>query len=170
LPFTLDWRTLASGLNFTLTTRAGDIDLLGEIAGIGTFRVAARLADRMEVYDRSVNVLSLVGAGTGKASGRASEGSRRPCRDSRAPAAERALSVTRASSRRSHLWSRAASAPASDSVRRRGPVAHRPHPIRSLRRDAHHAWAREALIRQAKPWLTCESVLSRGAHQRLPPI
>src|SRR5918992_1270731 len=38
LPFTFDWRTLESGLNFTLTSDAGDIDLLGEIAGIGTFR------------------------------------------------------------------------------------------------------------------------------------
>ena len=61
LPFTLDWRTLESGLNFTLTTTAGDIDLLGEIAGIGTFRVAARLADQIEVYDHSVKVLSLEG-------------------------------------------------------------------------------------------------------------
>jgi hypothetical protein len=61
LPFTLDWRTLESGLNFTLTTAAGDIDLLGEIAGIGTFRVAARLAHHMDVYDRSVKVLSLEG-------------------------------------------------------------------------------------------------------------
>jgi hypothetical protein len=61
LPFTLDWRTLESGLNFTLTTTAGDIDLLGEIAGIGTFRVAARLADQMNVYQHPVNVLSLEG-------------------------------------------------------------------------------------------------------------
>jgi hypothetical protein len=61
LPFALDWRTLDSGLNFTLTTTAGDIDLLGEIAGIGTFRVAARLAHHMDVYDHSVKVLSLEG-------------------------------------------------------------------------------------------------------------
>lgn len=61
LPFTLDWRTIESGLNFTLTTSAGDIDLIGELAGIGTFRVAARLADQMDVYGRSVNVLSLKG-------------------------------------------------------------------------------------------------------------
>lgn len=37
LPFTLDERTLAAGLNFTLTTSAGDIDLLGEIPGAGTY-------------------------------------------------------------------------------------------------------------------------------------
>lgn len=33
LPFQWDVRTLAAGLNFTLTTDAGDIDFLGEIAG-----------------------------------------------------------------------------------------------------------------------------------------
>ena len=61
LPFTLDWRTLESGLNFTLTTSVGDVDLLGEMTGVGTFRVAARLADRMNLYDKSVRVLSLEG-------------------------------------------------------------------------------------------------------------
>lgn len=37
LPFRFDEETLARGLNFTLTTRAGDIDLLGEIAGVGRY-------------------------------------------------------------------------------------------------------------------------------------
>jgi hypothetical protein len=35
LPFQFDESTLTRGLNFTLTTRLGDIDLLGEIAGGG---------------------------------------------------------------------------------------------------------------------------------------
>jgi predicted nucleotidyltransferase len=37
LPFSLDISTLRNGLNFTLTTALGDIDLLGEIAGGGTY-------------------------------------------------------------------------------------------------------------------------------------
>lgn len=37
LPFRWDAETLARGLNFTLTTTAGDIDLLGEIAGAGRY-------------------------------------------------------------------------------------------------------------------------------------
>ena len=37
LPFQLDERTLANGLNFTLTTSLGDLDLLGEVAGGGTY-------------------------------------------------------------------------------------------------------------------------------------
>ena len=37
LPFRLDADTVASGLNFPLTTTAGDLDLLGEAAGGGTY-------------------------------------------------------------------------------------------------------------------------------------
>lgn len=37
LPFEWSARTLARGLNFTLTTTLGDIDLLGDIPGGGTF-------------------------------------------------------------------------------------------------------------------------------------
>ncbi len=35
LPFVLDVATLARGLNFTLTTTLGDLDLLGEVVGGG---------------------------------------------------------------------------------------------------------------------------------------
>jgi predicted nucleotidyltransferase len=37
LPFRWDTETLARGLNFTLTTSAGDIDLLGEVTGGGPY-------------------------------------------------------------------------------------------------------------------------------------
>ncbi len=37
LPFQLDEETLRRGLNFTLTSKLGDIDLLGEIVGGGGF-------------------------------------------------------------------------------------------------------------------------------------
>jgi predicted nucleotidyltransferase len=37
LPFLFDTDTLERGLNFTLTTRLGDIDLLGEITGGGRY-------------------------------------------------------------------------------------------------------------------------------------
>ncbi len=37
LPFRWDIRTLRHGLNFTLTSAAGDIDLLGEVVGGGTY-------------------------------------------------------------------------------------------------------------------------------------
>lgn len=47
LPFRLDLPTLRNGLNFTLTTRMGDLDLLGEVPGGGTYREL--LPDTMEV-------------------------------------------------------------------------------------------------------------------------
>src|SRR5439155_2175725 len=37
LPFHLDAATIGRGLNFTLVTEAGDIDLIGEAAGGGTY-------------------------------------------------------------------------------------------------------------------------------------
>jgi hypothetical protein len=47
LPFRWDAGTLARGLNFTLTTRIGDIDLLGEIVGGG--RYEALVDDTIDV-------------------------------------------------------------------------------------------------------------------------
>ena len=38
LPFALDVATLRNGLNFTLTTKLGDLDLLGEVAGGGNYK------------------------------------------------------------------------------------------------------------------------------------
>jgi hypothetical protein len=37
LPFVFDLDTLRRGLNFTLTTSMGDLDLLGEVTGGGTY-------------------------------------------------------------------------------------------------------------------------------------
>jgi hypothetical protein len=61
LPFVLDAATLTSGLNFTLTCSAGDIDLIGEVTGIGEVPVVERLSETMEIYGLSVRVLSLQG-------------------------------------------------------------------------------------------------------------
>ena len=61
LPFALDARTLQSGLNFTLSSSAGDIDLLGEISGLGGFAVVRRVSVPMTIYGRDVYVLSLDG-------------------------------------------------------------------------------------------------------------
>jgi hypothetical protein len=59
LPFRLDARTLRSGLNFTLTTDLGDIDLLGEVTGIGTYKELIDDAVWMELYSHRVAVMSL---------------------------------------------------------------------------------------------------------------
>lgn len=61
LPFVLDAPALKTGLNFTLDTTAGAVDLLGEVPGLGAYEVVRRLSAPMTVYDRQVLVLSLDG-------------------------------------------------------------------------------------------------------------
>ncbi len=59
LPFKLDVRALQSGLNFTLTADSGDIDILGEVAGVGGYEQVSADAVSMDVYGQSVLVMSL---------------------------------------------------------------------------------------------------------------
>jgi len=59
LPFSWDLPTVARGLNFTLTTRLGDVDLLGEVTGGGGFQQLLPHAERVEIFDRSVLCVSL---------------------------------------------------------------------------------------------------------------
>jgi hypothetical protein len=40
LPFVFDVRAVRNGMNFTLSTDAYDLDLLGEVAGVGSYRQA----------------------------------------------------------------------------------------------------------------------------------
>lgn len=47
LPFTWDAETIRRGLNFTLTTTLGDLDVLGEVVGGGRYE---------DVFPRSVDV------------------------------------------------------------------------------------------------------------------
>jgi len=50
LPFTLDGATIDRGLNFTLTTSLGDLDLLGEIVGGGTYEELLSDTVRIEIF------------------------------------------------------------------------------------------------------------------------
>lgn len=61
LPFTLDASTLKAGLNFTLTTTAGDVDLFGEISGLGSYEQVKAAASPLSLYGKSVEVLDLSG-------------------------------------------------------------------------------------------------------------
>lgn len=61
LPFSLDVETLRAGLNFTLRSTAGDLDLLGEVTEIGRYPEVSRLSVPMAVYGAEVRVLSLDG-------------------------------------------------------------------------------------------------------------
>lgn len=59
LPFRLDEQTLRSGLNFTLTTDIGDLDLLGEVTGIGDYTAALAASMPVELFGHDFDVLTL---------------------------------------------------------------------------------------------------------------
>lgn len=59
LPFFFDARTPRSGLNFTLVTDFGEIDLLGEVTGIGGFTEASRDAVELTLYGHTIRVMNL---------------------------------------------------------------------------------------------------------------
>src|SRR5690242_1381599 len=50
LPFCWDENTIKSGLNFTLTTTVGDLDLLGEIAGGGSYEQLLPSSEELNVF------------------------------------------------------------------------------------------------------------------------
>ncbi len=59
--FKFDERTIKNGMNFTLTTSAGNIDLLGEISGIGGYDAAAKQAQKHKIGGSVFEVLSIRG-------------------------------------------------------------------------------------------------------------
>jgi predicted nucleotidyltransferase len=59
LPFRWDADTLAAGLNFTLTTTLGSIDLLGEITGGGTYTQLLQHSVKIELYGVTCLCLNL---------------------------------------------------------------------------------------------------------------
>ena len=59
LPFFFDQRTLRNGLNFTLVTDDGELDLLGEVTGIGGYGDMALQADVVTAYDVTFKLMSL---------------------------------------------------------------------------------------------------------------
>ena len=61
LPFVLDAQTLRGGLNFTLTTEGGDLDLRGEVTGLGDYEAVKAHAEAVELYGYRVWVLTLRG-------------------------------------------------------------------------------------------------------------
>jgi hypothetical protein len=61
LPFRFDVPTIQAGLNFTLTTDFGDLDVLGEISGIGDFEQALGQSEERTIYGLAIRVLTLDG-------------------------------------------------------------------------------------------------------------
>lgn len=59
LPFRFDAETIRRGLNFTLTTTLGSLDLLGEIAGGGSFEALLPDAVTVSLFGQECRCLSI---------------------------------------------------------------------------------------------------------------
>ncbi len=59
LPFRWDEATIRAGLNFTLVTKFGDLDLLGEVAGGGTYEQLLPFSTEVESSGQKARVVTL---------------------------------------------------------------------------------------------------------------
>lgn len=59
LPFLFDEKTLMNGMNFTLDTDWGWIDLLGDLSGVGGYEELIPTAVKIEFYGVIVDTISL---------------------------------------------------------------------------------------------------------------
>ncbi|MCI0487997.1 MAG: hypothetical protein L0229_15510 [Blastocatellia bacterium] len=59
VPFLMDAETLRRGLNFTFITDLGDMDLLGEVSGVGFYADALKNSVTYEMFGHRYKILSL---------------------------------------------------------------------------------------------------------------
>ncbi|MFQ5822732.1 MAG: hypothetical protein ACE5JB_01605 [bacterium] len=59
LPFVFDKETVEKGLNFTLTTKLGNLDLLGEVVGGGTYEDLLPYSQQIKVFGVNCYCLGL---------------------------------------------------------------------------------------------------------------
>ena len=59
LPFVWDTQTIDRGLNFTLSTSLGDLDLLGEVAGGGTYESLVESSVDTKLFEVTMKCVSL---------------------------------------------------------------------------------------------------------------
>ena len=59
LPFRFDVETIERGLNFTLATSLGDLDLLGDVAGGGTYDELLPSTVEISIFERQCRCVSL---------------------------------------------------------------------------------------------------------------
>jgi hypothetical protein len=59
LPFRFDVETVRRGLNFTLTTDAGPVDVLGEITGVGNYDAVLAVSDDVLLYESNYRCINL---------------------------------------------------------------------------------------------------------------
>ena len=61
LPYIFDEKTLQNGTNFTFDTEIGDVDLLGEVAGVGNYDAVNKESETKNLFGFSIKVLTIAG-------------------------------------------------------------------------------------------------------------
>lgn len=61
VPFILDAKSIKMGLNFTFSTRLCDLDIFGEVAGLGNYSQVKKYAEPLDLYGLKIFVLTLDG-------------------------------------------------------------------------------------------------------------
>ena len=59
LPYIFDWTTLQHGTNFTFETSMGDIDLLGEVKGLGSYDDLVPASIQVDLDGNPTRILSI---------------------------------------------------------------------------------------------------------------
>ena len=59
LPFVFDWTTLQHGTNFTFVTSLGDLDLLGEVKGVGVYDDLLNVSITVDLEGFPTKILSI---------------------------------------------------------------------------------------------------------------
>lgn len=59
LPFVFEWSTLQNGTNFTFATSMGNVDLLGEVAGIGSYQDLVKESFTVDLNGFPAKILSI---------------------------------------------------------------------------------------------------------------
>ncbi|MFM9903312.1 MAG: hypothetical protein ACKVQJ_01940 [Pyrinomonadaceae bacterium] len=59
LPFIFDWSTLQHGTNFTFATSMGDVDLLGEVKGLGNYDDLLKKSITVDLDGFPTHILSI---------------------------------------------------------------------------------------------------------------
>lgn len=59
LPFKFDVETVRRGLNFTLTTEAGPLDVLGEVTGVGDYDAVLSVSELVSLYGATYRCINL---------------------------------------------------------------------------------------------------------------
>lgn len=61
IPFIPDQKSITNGMNFTFETTLGNLDILGEVEGLGNYHQVKKFSEPLDIYGMKINILSIEG-------------------------------------------------------------------------------------------------------------